>query len=210
MKNIKTILLADDHVIIRRGFKALIENKIGSAIWVEADNVVEVLKKLNEQEITHMVLDMQLLNSNIMDILQQLISTYPSIPILIYTMSAEEIYAPRLMKMGVAGFLSKQSDEVEVVHAMNLFLQGETYISNRVKSLTMEKTFKKSNPVSQLSERELSVLGYLLQGISVKEISLKLDIRATTTATYKARIFDKLDVNNLIELKNLVELINEI
>jgi DNA-binding NarL/FixJ family response regulator len=209
MKNIKTILLADDHVIIRRGFKALIENKIGSAIWVEADNVVEVLKKLNEQEITHMVLDMQLLNSNIMDILQQLISTYPSIPILIYTMSAEEIYAPRLMKMGVAGFLSKQSDEVEVVHAMNLFLQGETYISNRVKSLTMEKTFKKSNPVSQLSERELSVLGYLLQGISVKEISLKLDIRATTTATYKARIFDKLDVNNLIELKNLVELINE-
>jgi DNA-binding NarL/FixJ family response regulator len=209
MKEVKTILLADDHVIIRRGLKALIDNNMEPLKWVETDNVTEIIKILNEQIITHMVLDMQLLNSNIMDILQQVLSNYRHIPVLIYTMSPEEIYAPRLLKMGVSGFLSKQSDELEVVSAMHLFLNGSTYFSSRVKSLTSEKPFKRVNPMMQLSERELSVLGYLLQGISVKDISLKLEIKATTTATYKARIFDKLNVNNLIELKNLVDLINE-
>lgn len=209
MKENKTILLADDHVIIRRGFKALIENNITINKWIEADSAAEVLKKLQEETITHMVLDMQLLNSNIMDILQSILAAYPQIPILIYTMSAEEIYAPRLLKMGVSGFLSKQSDELEIVNAMHLFLGGGTYFSARVRSLTTDKVFKKANPLSQLSERELSVLGYLLQGHSVKEISNKLEVKATTTATYKARIFDKLSVNNLIELKDLVELLNE-
>lgn len=209
MKDTKIILLADDHVIIRRGFKALIENNLGSANWIETDNVGEILQVLQEKPITHMVLDMQLLNSNIMDILSQILNDYNHIPVLIYTMSSEEIYGPRLMKMGVSGFLSKQSDEAETIHAMKLFLNGETYFSARVRAITTEKGMKKLNPMMQLSERELSVMGYLLQGLSVKEISLKLEIRATTTATYKARIFDKLGVNNLIELKNLVEIINE-
>ncbi|MCG9881095.1 MAG: response regulator transcription factor [Bacteroidia bacterium] len=209
MESNRVILLADDHVIIRRGFKSLIENHCGPSQWVEADSVNDVLKVLEETKITHMVLDMQLLNSHILDVLQNLIPKYPQIPILIYSMSSEDIYAARLKKMGVKAFLSKQSDEAEVIHAMRSFFEGLSYFSQKVRNQFMDKSFKSTNPMMQLSERELAVLHYLLQGISVKEISTRLDVKATTTATYKARIFDKLNVSNLFELKELVEQLND-
>lgn len=209
MEQNRVILLADDHVIIRRGFKSLIENHCGPSKWLEADSVNEVLKVLDETSVTHMVLDMQLLNSHILDVLQNIITKYPQIPILIYSMSSEEIYAARLKKMGVKAFLSKQSDESEVIHAMRSFFEGLSYFSQKVKSQFMDKSFKTANPMMQLSERELSVLNYLLQGVSVKEISTRLEVKATTTATYKARIFDKLNVSNVFELKELVDQLND-
>lgn len=205
----KLILLADDHVIIRRGLKVILDNYFEKEVLIEADSTKEILSKLAEFEVTHMILDMQLIGSNVIDILPELVKNYPHIPILIYTMSSEEIFGARLLQMGARGFLSKQTEETEVVRALELFFQGQTYISNALQDILSDKKFAtKINPLLSLSERELSVMGHLLKGESVKDIAIHLNLKATTIATYKARIFQKTGVDNIIDLRNITDLYN--
>lgn len=202
----KLILLADDHVIIRRGMKVLMDNFFRREQILEADTTQQILTILKENPITHMILDMQLQDANVIEILPQVKALYPSTPILIYTMSSEDIFGGRMLQLGATGFLSKQSDEQEVVKALDLFFQGRPYISNHLQEVMNHSKQTHSNPLLSLSERELSVLNRLLKGETVKEISNQLDLKATTVATYKARIFEKLSVSNIIDLRNVVEL----
>ncbi len=205
----KLILLADDHVIIRRGLKVILDNYFEKEVLIEADSTKEILSKLADFEVTHMILDMQLIGSNVIDILPELVKNYPHIPILIYTMSSEEIFGARLLQMGARGFLSKQTEETEVVRALDLFFQGQTYISNVLQDILSDKKFAtKINPLLSLSERELSVMGHLLKGESVKDIAICMNLKATTIATYKARVFQKTGVDNIIDLRNITDLYN--
>jgi two-component system, NarL family, invasion response regulator UvrY len=204
----KLILLADDHVIIRRGLKLLLDNYFNRDPLIEAESTKDILLQLEKYPITHMILDMQLQDGNVMEILPTIKRKYPQAHILIYTMSSEDIFGVKMLKMGATSFLSKQSDEEEVVKALNLFLSGRTYTSNNLKDILGAVKNQKSNPLQALSERELSVLGRLLKGESVKEISNQLALKPTTVATYKARIFEKLGVNNIIDLNNIADLNN--
>lgn len=200
------LLLADDHVIIRRGLKVIIDNYFRRTQIFEADSNAQILKILSEETISHAILDMQLQDGNVLEIFQQLRQQYPHIRILVYTMNAEEIYGPRIIQMGAAGFLSKNSNESEIRKALELFFQGKEYVSSILNDRLIEKNQQKSSPLELLSEREMSVLNRLLLGESVKEISYALDLKATTVATYKARLFEKLLVTNIIDLRRTVEL----
>lgn len=207
----RKILLADDHVIIRRGLKVLIDNYFGVSEWIETDNTKNIIELIKNNSFTHLVLDMQLQDANIIDILAQVKEINPKTPILIYTMSSEDIFGPRMHNFGISAFVSKQSNEEEVIKAFNQFLDNKVYFSEHLQDVlnnqnNISKNYK--NPLDSLSEREFAVLGYLLQGDSIKDISDKLDLKPTTIATYKGRIFDKLGVNNLIDLRNIADLYN--
>jgi two-component system invasion response regulator UvrY len=204
----KLILLADDHVIIRRGIKLLLDNYFNREPFVEADSTKAILTQLTQHPITHMILDMQLVDANVMEIFPFIKKNYPHIHILIYTMSSESIYGLKMLQMGALSFLNKQSDEKEVVRALDLFFRGQPYLSQHLQELVLDKKSQKNNSLCSLSERELSVLGRLLKGESVKDISANLDLKATTVATYKARIYEKLGVTNLIDLHSVAELNN--
>lgn len=199
----KLILLADDHVIIRRGIKMIFDQYFWREKIIETDSAKEIITLLNENPVTHMILDMQLSDTNIIDVLPQIMEQHPDIPIFVYTMSSEEVYGIRMFKMGIQGFLSKQSDEKEAVKALDLFFQGKQYISENLRDLMNEqKPSSAENPILSLSARELSVLNGLLNGGSIKEISDTLSVKYKTVGTYKARIFEKLQVRNMIELRN--------
>lgn len=203
------ILLADDHVIIRRGLKVLLDTHFGNCRITECDSVKELMSSISKEEFTHLILDLQLLDGNVIDVIPEIKRTYPNLPVMIYSMSSEEIYGTRTIQMGADSFLSKQSNEHEVIKALNLFLNGKKYMSQELQDLMHQQQSKKSkteNPLLDLSDREISVLNYLLEGESVKEISIRLVLKATTVATYKARIFDKLNVSNIIELRNVAEI----
>lgn len=207
----RKILLADDHVIIRRGLKVLIDNYFGASEWIETDNTKNIIELIKSNNFTHMVLDMQLYDANIIDILAQVKELKPEIPILIYTMSSEDIFGPRMYNFGISAFVSKQSSEEEVIKAFNQFLDNKLYFSEHLQDLlnnqnNISKNYQ--NPLNSLSEREFAVLCYLLHGDSIKDISDKLDLKPTTIATYKGRIFDKLRVNNLIDLRNIADVYN--
>jgi DNA-binding NarL/FixJ family response regulator len=148
-----------------------------------------------------------MLDDNIIEHLPEIRKHYPHIPILIYTMSPEEIYGKRMLDMGATGFLSKQSSEAEVIEALDLFLAGKTYISRELKERMSKDDikFKSDSPIDSLSDRELIVMNYIMKGTGVKEISLKLDLKPTTVATYKARIFNKLGVSNVMDMRNVLD-----
>jgi len=151
---------------------------------------------------------MQLTDGNVIEMLNEIIETYPTMSILVYTMSPEEIFGSRIMNMGVSGFLNKQADEKEVIVALTSFFTGKKYCSATVKELMSAKPSgeKSQDPFKELSERELTVMNYLLKGEGIKEISGRLNIKSSTVATFKARIFNKLGVSNIIDLKNLAEI----
>lgn len=200
----RTILIADDHTIIRRGLRTMIDSQFGRSTWIEADRSSEILSALSKYPITHAVLDMQLLDANLIDILPKIKSHYPQLPILVYTMSSEEIYGPKLVHLGVQCFLSKQVQESEVITAFSNFFMGKPFFSSKLKDAMTNQSA--ANPLKTLSERELSVLNYLLKGKTVKDISEIMQIKASTVATYKARIFDKLEISNTMDLIKIAQL----
>lgn len=201
------ILIADDHAIIRRGLKFILDAHFSGCYVNEADTIKEVKTLLGSFAFSHLIFDMQMLDDNIIEHLPEIRKLYPNIPILIYTMSPEEIYGKRMLDMGATGFLSKQSSETEVIEALNSFLSGQPYISRQLKEKISKDDlkFNSESPIDSLSDRELIVMNHILKGTGVKEISMKLDLKPTTVATYKARIFNKLGVSNVMDMRNILE-----
>ena len=152
---------------------------------------------------------MQLTDGNILEIFGEIHQKYPTLPVMIYSMSPEDIFGKRMLQLGAAGYLNKQCSEDEVIRAMELFFSGRKYISqNLTNQLSNENSKKKENPFENLSEREMEVLLMLLKGKGVKEIASRLDLKSNTVATFKARIFDKIGVNNIIDLQNSARIYN--
>lgn len=195
------LLVVDDHVIIRRGLKFFLESHFGIRSFHEADTCIAVREMALAFDVSHIILDLQLHDGNSVEIISDLLEQHPSLRILVYTMSPEEVFKTRLLKMGVAGFLNKQADEQTVVSIMTDFFTGKLQNSDYDRDDKENK-----DPFNILSERELTVMTYLLKGEGIKEISGRLNLKSSTVATFKARIFNKLSINNIIDLKNLVEL----
>lgn len=201
----RIILLADDHVIIRRGLKVILDQYFPKGLILETDTTSGILRLLKDHPITHLILDMQLADSNVLEVFPIIRGQFPDLPIMIYSMSPEDIYAPRMMSSGAQCFLSKQSDESEVIRAMDLFFRGQKYLSPHLRELYNERPTLGANPISMLSERELTVFNRLLKGEGVKDISEGMNLKITTIATYKARIFEKTGANNLMELRKIAD-----
>lgn len=204
----KCVLIVDDHVIIRRGMKFILETNFGIHEFLETESCSGLKEIMATHPVTHIVLDMQLNDGNVIEVLSDLISLYPDVRILVYTMSPEEIFGARIMSMGVAGFLNKQTNEKEVINALDTFFKGNKYYSSLIKDqlANVQGADGKADPFRELSEREITVMGYLLKGEGIKEISSRLNIKSSTVATFKARIYNKLGVSNVIDLKNLAEI----
>ena len=202
------ILIADDHAVIRTGMKYLLDRHFHNVETGEADACSTLTTSLKKDDYSHLILDMQLGDCNSMDLIPQIIEQHPDLMILIYTMSPEAIYGKRLIQMGVLGFLSKQEEEETLIRALTNFLKGQPYLSEELKKnleLDQGRTSASANPFDLLSEREMMVLRLLLQGLRVKEISNRLDLKMSTVATYKVRIFEKLNVNNLADMHRLAD-----
>lgn len=204
--NIK-LIIADDHVIIWRGLKFLLDQQFHIRNIVKATSCLEVLQELKNDRYTHLILDLQLLDDTAMTVLPEIRDRYPELAILVFTMNPEELYARRLLDMGVRGFLSKLSPEEEVIRALQLFFSDRIYISASLQERIRGQETKKSyNPLELLSERETDVLNYLLQGERVSAIAQRMNLKVSTVATFKARIFDKTGVENLLDLQRVAKL----
>jgi DNA-binding NarL/FixJ family response regulator len=200
-------MVVDDHVIIRRGLRNLITSRISGAEVVDAPDLEMLLQELaKEDPPTIVILDLQLPDGNALDRLQELRAIYPRVRFLIYSMNLERIFGPRVLAMGCAGYLSKDSSEDEVIRALQIVQLGGTYIGTETEMRMLDKhgdvdKRSGSNPYERLSGRELRVLDELLSGIGVKEISVRMGLGISTVATYKARLFEKLGISNLMELQ---------
>ena len=200
----ETILIADDQEIVRSGVKMIIESLPEKYTIIEAATCAEVIQVLLGSEIHFTVLDLFLADGNIFSNIHRFIKHHNKNSILVYSMSAEKIYARRLLKKGIRGFISKKDSIAELEKAIRCLLKDEVYLSQAMKKDLLEpvKTDLLKNPIDLLSDRELEVVEYITVGISSGEIAEKMKLDITTVSTYRRRAFEKLSVQNSIELRD--------
>lgn len=196
----KVILIADDHVIIRRGLKMLININFTSFRIIEASGISELMACLAERPITHLILDLQLADGNAMTYLPTIRKQYPDLAILVYSMNSFELFAKRIYAMGANIYISKQVDEREMLTQLDVFLNKSIEEYHLPPSTTLD-----NGVVKRLSERELLVAQGLAQGKSLKELAIAFELKPSTIATYKIRLFEKLGVKNIIEFKSVFD-----
>jgi len=193
-------LVADDHSIVRMGVKLMLEADFLGVTIDEAENGNEIVEKIKLLRYDLLILDFQMPNTDTFSIIDNLLARDRFLRILIYTMASEKIYAGKLLKAGVKGFLSKEAKNTELPKAVDVVLNGGIYGSEQVLFNGKQPLITPSNPFATLSNKEMDILAYIVQGKNTKEISSLLNLQLSTISTHKFRIFRKLNVNNIIEL----------
>jgi DNA-binding NarL/FixJ family response regulator len=200
----ETILIADDHEIIRRGIRMIIETLPGQYNLIEASSCADTTAAFSGQKVHYGILDMVFSDGNLFTD-PGLLATYgDATDILVYSMNAESIYGKRLLQKGIKGFVGKKARIEELENAIRSLLEGRRYISPHLQEalLAPSRADDTGNPIHSLSDRELQVVEYTTLGLPVKEIALKMNLDITTVSTYRRRALKKLDVQNLFELKD--------
>jgi two-component system, NarL family, invasion response regulator UvrY len=205
----RKVLMVDDHSIVMKGFRLVFERACSGYELHMTGSIAEMMKALQRETYQLAVVDMQLEDGLSLHILPDVLKLYPQLPILIFTGYAEEVYARRLYRMGVKGFLNKNADEPELIYALHTVLAGKTYMSENYKNSLLAKVAQPqpaANPFSLLSQREMETALLLVQGKRSQQICAELNIQPSTVTTYKIKIFTKLQVNNVVELEKLATL----
>ncbi len=201
----KKILLAEDHSIVIKGISILFEAEFRDCTLDVVKNTVSLMNALKNNSYQLIIVDLQLEDGDTLHLVTDILSLYPHLNILIFSGNAEEIYAQKLYKDGVKGYLSKQSDDSLVLEAIRTTMQGNIYISEKFKNalLTENRNPLQVNMLEKLTSREMDVANLMQQGMRPSEICRELNLQSSTVATYKMKIYSKLNITNVIELKQL-------
>lgn len=203
------ILIVDDHSIVRTGIKLLLENQL-DIVCDEASDGITTLELLKEKMYDVILLDINMPDTDCGALLATILRVSPETHVLIFSMNEEELFARHYMKLGAKGFLSKKSSESEIILAIKQVLSGRRYISREFAEILGDEIsgVKTINPFNTLSERELTVVGYLIKGVKISTISEIMNLHPSTISTYRIRIFEKLNIKNLIDLTELARIYN--
>ena len=201
---------ADDHSIVTLGMSFILKDLYNGATVYQIESFSEIIKVLNSTTIDLLILDINFPDGSSLNLLPTLKKIQPDLKILIFSGYDEDIYAVRYLSAGANGYLKKLSSEEEIKHAIKTVMTSGKYTSKNIQDKIMDSYIlkKPTNPLEQLSNRELEVANLLVDGYGNNEISTKLYIQKTTVSTYKNRIFEKLGVNNLSDFISIFNLYN--
>jgi DNA-binding NarL/FixJ family response regulator len=197
------VLIADDHKIVRSGIRRMLETHEDIQVVGEAADGYEAIEMVRETTPNIVLLDISMPGMDGLDVTKQLKTMDPKIRILILTMHAEEQYAPRLLRAGVMGYVTKHAAPEDLVEAIRVVHSGGRFISPTLaKNLAWLYLGGKADltPVESLSDRELQVLCLLAGGKTNREIAEFLHLSTKTIDTYRARVLEKLNLRNNAEL----------
>jgi two-component system, NarL family, invasion response regulator UvrY len=196
------ILVADDHAVVREGIKHIFSETPDIHIADEASNGQEVLENIGKQDYDLLLLDIAMPGRDGLEILKEIKTRKPKLPVLILSMFPEEQYAFRALKSGASGYLTKDSIPNELVKAVRKILRGGSYVSTSFsEKLLTELTSEIKKPLHEtLSDREYQIMRMISSGKTMNEIADELSLSAKTVYTYRARILEKMGMKNNMEL----------
>jgi len=196
------VLLVDDHHLVRTGMRRILEDAKDIDVVGEAQSGEEAIIKAGELSPQVILMDINMPGQGGMETTTRLLSKYPEIKIIALTQHVEAPFPRQFLNSGGHGFLTKASSMDEMVAAVRQVAAGERFVSNDVaRKLALERVDgNEGSPFERLSRRELQVVVMLAQGKSVKDISDGLKLSPKTVSTYRARVFDKLEVTSDVEL----------
>ena len=200
----KKFLLIDDHLVVRSGIKMLLTDMFKDVEISEAENGNSALELLKESTYDLITMDVQMPNTDSFALMEFIKKTYPKAKVLMFSMSPESIYAIRFIKAGAKGFISKSAPLEEMKIAIEKVMNDKKYFSEEVlMELTEGDAGGNNNLFDLLSPREFEIVQMLLNGKTISHIAADLSLGLSTVGTHKGRIFQKLKVSNLLELKEL-------
>lgn len=197
------ILIADDHPITRQGLKQLISEIDDFVVAGEAGTGQEALEEVRTKEYDLVLLDVSMPKLNGLEALKQIKIEKPDLPVLILSLHPEDQYALRALKAGASGYVTKASTPEQLLEAIHQVAAGKKYITPTLGEKLVENLQSPSDmklPHELLSDREYQVLCLIAQGMSSGGIADSLYLSPKTVSTYRARILDKMKLNNTAEM----------
>jgi DNA-binding NarL/FixJ family response regulator len=196
------VLLADDHVLVRAGIRALVEAIDGMQIVAEASHGREAVALAREHAPDIVIMDISMKELNGIEATQAIASSMPSVKVLILSMHAAEEFVRRAMKAGASGYVVKDSAPMELRMALDALSRGEMYVSSRVSRHLVSALTDGGGESSldTLTLRQREVLQMIAEGNSTKEIAAILEVSAKTVETHRAAIMARLGIHDIAGL----------
>lgn len=204
-KRKNTILIVDDHPIVRKGLAQLINQEQDLLVCGEAENAHDALEFLKKTIPDLAIIDISLQGVDGIELIKKIKERYEGIPLLVVSMHDESLFAERALRVGARGYIMKQEAIEKMMDAIRKVLGGELYVSEKV-SANIVKRFidgKKdsgTSPADVLSDRELEVFQLIGQGYATRQIAGELHISVKTVESYRAHIKEKLRLKSATEL----------
>jgi DNA-binding NarL/FixJ family response regulator len=201
----KRILVVDDHPIVRQGLALLINREPDLVVCGEAEEATGAMHVLASARPDVLIVDISLNGPDGLDLLKNIRTSHPTLPVLILSMHDESIYAERALRAGANGYIMKQEATEKVLVAVRRILSGEIYVSDRIANqmlkhyITGSGTLRNSS-IADLSDRELEVFRLIGEGHGTRQIAEELHLSIKTVESYQAHIKEKLSLRSAREL----------
>lgn len=198
-----TVLLADDHTIVRDGLRALLESHHDFFVVGSVSNGREAVEKACELNPNVVVMDIGMPELNGIDATEQIRKTCPQTQVVILSVNATSEHIYRALRAGALGYLLKESAGAELVLAIRAAHEGQRYLTQRIANTVLDGyMLQRGHPnarsqLDALSQREREVLQLVAEGITSAEIALRLSLSPRTVETYRSRLMRKLDIHDL-------------
>jgi len=201
----RTVLIVDDHPIVRQGLAQLINQEKDLEVCGQAGDAHEAMQAIRQLNPDMVIVDIGLGDTSGVELIKDLKIQYPDLPVLTLSMYDEAVYGERALRAGARGYVMKQEATEKVVTAIRRVLAGEVYVSSGMAAKMVSKfvgggTRTTGSPADSLSDRELEVFRMIGEGFSTREMAEKLHLSIKTVETYRAHIKDKLGLQDTNEL----------
>jgi DNA-binding NarL/FixJ family response regulator len=201
----KTVFVVDDHPLLRQGLAMLINREPDLMVCGEAEEASAALKAIACARPDILIADISLNGPDGLDLLKNLRSLYPDLPVLILSMHDESIYAERALRARANGYIMKQEATEKVLVAVRRILDGEIYLSTRLSNKLLQQymsgqTVGTDSRLAALSDRELEVFRMIGEGLGTRQIAEALHLSMKTVESYQAHLKEKLSLRTGREL----------
>ncbi len=194
------ILIVDDHPMVRRGMRELLQSEHLISGIGEAETPEAALEEIRQHHWDVVLLDLQMSGHDGLDLLTTMRTERPEMPILVVSAHPEDQYAVRVLRAGASGYVTKEAASDVLIHAIKRVAAGGRYISETVAEHLAREPRDTGTPLQTLSDREYQVLTLIGEGKTVTEIAERLSLSVKTVSTYRTRLLQKLGVRNTAEL----------
>ncbi len=200
----RRVLIVDDHPMMRQGLAQLIDNEPDLKVCAEASNGGEALDAVAAQKFDLILLDISLPDKNGLEVVKDIQSLHPGLPILVVSMHDEALYAERVLRAGARGYIMKQEGGKKLLEAIRRVLDGHVFVSEKMSARILEvfsgRRADSSSPVERLTDREFEVFQLIGQGRGTREIANHLHLSVKTVEVHRANIKSKLKLRSATDL----------
>jgi len=198
------IIIADDHAVVRTGLQLILDETDDMSIVDEARNGQELLDKLSVKIFDMVILDISMPGKDALDILKEIKMQSPLLPVVIFSMNSDELYAVRMLKNGASAYINKETKPSQIIDILRTVIDRKKYISPKQAEMLAEyisiSEKDTSNIHDLLTDREFQIFCLLANGIGKTEIAEKLDISINTLSNHRNNIMRKMKLTTNSDL----------